>query len=60
MFEGVAFGYSMLCKTSASVDIYNTRNPLPSPSFTGSGERVCVLPAPPVDRSDLWLQAAGT
>lgn len=28
--------------------------------FIGSRERVCVLPAAPVDRSDLWLQAAGT
>lgn len=29
-------------------------------SFAGFGKRVCVVPAPPVDRSDLWLQAAGT
>lgn len=27
--------------------------------FSGSGERVCLLPAAPVDRSHLWLQAAG-
>lgn len=41
----------------AAVAIYN---PLSSHSLAGSGERVCVLPTAPVDRSHLRLQAAGT
>lgn len=54
--RGLTFGQGLLFRMACIC--WHLQSSIFTP-FSGSGERVCLLPAAPVDRSHLWLQAAG-